>query len=94
MTITDVRLDRSSITFSLTGEMSLGSGAVLSLLIRRSRRMGLSVKLDVSGITDVDPELDKYLSGWRAEGVTLSGAGHLTLNRNHTGAGPDTSRSR
>ena len=71
MTISDVRLAESSITFFLAGDMSLGCAPVINLLIRRSQKLGLSVHFNVSGITDVDPELNRYVSRWRAQGVAV-----------------------
>lgn len=93
MTVTDVQLDNSNITLFLAGEMSLGSAPVISLLIRRSQRLGLSVHLNVSGITDVDEGLNSYLSGWQVQGVTLTGSHHLALSADHDGVRSHTSRS-
>jgi hypothetical protein len=74
MTVRDGVIEGSTITFLLSGNMSLGSTPFLTLLIRRSRKLGLSVTLDLDEVTGVDREVVRHLLIWQAEGVTLSGA--------------------
>jgi hypothetical protein len=72
MTVRDGVIEGSTITFLLSGDMSVGSTPLLSLLIRRSRRLGLAVTLDLDEVTGVDREVVRDLLIWQAEGVTLS----------------------
>lgn len=88
MRITDVQLEGSSITFSLAGGMSLGSVPIIDLLIRRSRRLGLSVRLDMTRITTLDGELARHVCAWRQEGVTLCGTSHLAFDAPDVNVGP------
>jgi hypothetical protein len=74
MTVRDGVIEGSTITFLLSGNMCSGSTPLLNLLICRSRRLGLSVTLDLDEVTRVDREVVRYLLAWQAEGVTLSDA--------------------
>jgi hypothetical protein len=74
MTVRDGVIEGSTIKFLLSGNMSLGSIPLLNLLIRRSRRLGLSATLDLDEVTGVDREVVRHLLIWQAEGVRLSDA--------------------
>lgn len=77
MTVHDGVIEGSRITFLLSGHMSRGSTPLLELLIRRSRKLGFSVTLDLERVTVVEREAATQLSIWQSEGVTVSGAPEL-----------------
>jgi hypothetical protein len=74
MTVRDGVIEGSTITFLLSGHISRGSTPLLDLLIRRSRRLGLSVTFALDQVTGVEREALRQLLIWQAEGVTLSDA--------------------
>lgn len=91
MTVRDGVVEGSTITFSLPGNMSLGSIPPRYALFLRSRRLGLSVTLDLAGVAAVDPEVVRHLSIWQAEGVTLSDAPSFIRQWARTEVDTDTS---
>ena len=74
MTVRDGVIKGSTITFLLAGYISRGSTPLLDLLIRRSRKLGLSVTFALDQVTEVEGEALRQLLIWQAEGVTLSDA--------------------
>jgi hypothetical protein len=89
MTVRCGVIEGSRITFPLGGYMSRGSVPLLDLIIRGSRRLGLSVTLDLEQVTDVDPEVVEQLLSWRAAGVTLSAVPEFV--RQHSSTVPSKS---